>query len=159
MLRVTHVYAACSDTRGVGTDQDMTSIASSAPPASPSLRFDLDQVARVLDGALCELRVFFSEHAKLSTAANPQHLCASLHERMASCIDHVSSGMHALAGREDLGFVAPVVHAVTSQVPALEQVHDLVGQARAGEIPPVIPVQAVARTYAQVHQLRDVLGG
>lgn len=110
-----------------------------------------------LDDALEHLRVFLSQHTRLATAPDPALIFAQLDERMADCITQAVTGIRALEVRSMPTQVASWVAEVHESVASLERVHDLVAAARIGSIPPAIPVQMVARTYAQIDQLRDVI--
>ena len=109
------------------------------------------------DDALEHLRVFLSQHTRLSTSPDPALVFAQLDERMADCIAQAVTGISALQNRPMPSPVASFVAEVRDSVTSLERVHSLVSAARTGSIPPAIPVQMVARTYAQMDHLREVI--
>lgn len=119
---------------------------------------DMQHAVHLLDGALEHLRTFFTRHAQLTTGADPGRVCAQLEQHMADCIDQAVAGISILQNVGISDADVPYVQEVRAGVESLSSVRALVGQVRTGTIPPAIPVQSVARTYAQMDHLRAAIG-
>ncbi len=128
-----------------------------APHTTMTMTNDMQRAAQLLDGALEDLRTFFSHHAQLAAGADPDPVFARLDRHMADCIDQAAAGIAVLQQSALSDAVVPFVQEVRAGVTSLHTVQALVGQVRTGSIPPAIPVQSVARTYAQMDNLRTAI--